>query len=137
MGSGGYRLMAIKQKLTVDEPTIDTESVPTDKQVLDDQTPIDSLAKSRKRRAKEDLQGFDRRLPAGVEREIRVNKDSVGGKNPIVIEDASTGKIISLCEEIKIEGDSEIVHQIERDGCNSRARVCVRTTSSILIKRKK
>ena len=107
-------------------------------QVLDDQTPIDDLEKSKRGKAKKDqqnLQGFDKRLTSGVEREIRINRGRLGDKNPIVI--MQNGKTVATADEIKVEGESELIHQLHNDGCSTVGSVCVRTSSSILTKKKK
>jgi hypothetical protein len=127
--------MAIKRKLKKEEASLDDIIIPTDypKQVLDDQTPIDSLEK---KKGKDDLQGFDKRLPAGVERTIRVDRNRLGDKNPIIIVSENIAKPIGAFDEIKIEGDCQLDHQIETSGCGT-GKVAIKTRSAILVKRKK
>lgn len=122
--------MTTKQKYKNEElGPIVTDPTP---QVLDDQTPIDLIEKNNSN--KDDLQGFSERLPAGVERTIRVLKDKVGKKNPISIEDNKSTKTY---DDIKVEGECQVVHNISGKSCRITGSVSIKTSASILVKRKK
>lgn len=119
---------------------LDDRVIPTP-QVLDDQTPIDDLEKSKKRKTKknqDNLQGFDKRLEAGVEREIRINRNRLATKNPIVIS-LPNGKVVATCSEMRIEGDCSLEHKKEvlLGSCDIHGSVSVCTNASILIKKAK
>lgn len=97
--------MAIKQIKDINhERKINTPPIPTETQKLDDQTPIDDTNRQRKLSG---LQGFDKRIPAGEEKTIKVLKLHIGQGNPIIIKD-SDNELIGTYNEVKIEGESSL-----------------------------
>lgn len=124
---------ATKQKYK-DEALGPAQTPNTAKQVLDDQTPVDDNLKKSKGY---DLQGYDKRLPAGNEREIHIDPSKIGNKNPIIVTTISSDLKSEMYDDIKIEGESRIVHDSPVICGVKSSGVCVRTSASILVKKVK
>lgn len=121
-----------KQRQTEKEPAKEVEKQQIISQA-DDKTTIDDI--ETKKKQKEELpEGFNKRLPAGVKRKLRVVADKLSKENGKVfrIEDTTTGKI-TIHRRVKIEGDSDLVHEVEKQGCRTHGSAHIETEASILV----
>lgn len=101
----------------------------------DDQTAIDALEDKKKKTKKEKLpKGYKERLPAGIEREIGIDKDQIGirgGKPYEISEDG--GESVIATDKLRIEGESEFEH-VPADVCiSTTGRVRLKTSAPVLI----
>ncbi len=78
--------------------------------------------------------GFEKRLPAGVERTVRVNKtmlNSVGDPIWVITE---PGRVRSYAK-VRIEGAIELVHELSTVGCSPVGSAFIKTSAAILVGR--
>jgi hypothetical protein len=135
---------APKQKVRAAEAAAEAEApvgVPPAEQKLDDRTAIDDL--TAKKRNKEKLPaGFKHRLPAGVKRTVKVDRNELNGQRgdkPFLIYE--NGKLVAQTDKIRVEGDADMVTQrIQKgSGCGaySTGSAHMETEASVLIGTKK
>lgn len=111
--------------------------IPVGGQKLDDRTAIDDL------KAKKKLpDGFKHRLPAGVKRTVKVDRNELNGDKsdkPFLIYE--NGKLVAQTDKIRVEGDADMVTKrvAVRDGCSTHTSgsAHMETESAILIGTKK
>lgn len=125
--------MVTKQKKFKKDEEIGPVITPTP-QILDDQTPLDKPIKPI-----QDLGDFDKRLPAGTKRSVRILQSRLGESNPILITNVETNEVIGSYDEINIEGESSLCHDKEKECGTSKMHgsISIITKGSILIKKEK
>lgn len=97
-------------------------------QKLDDQTPLDDI-----RRKKEELpEGYKKRLPGGVERKVSIVKKRVGKTKAKVYRVESDG-VVKDYDRLKIEGESEMVHETDTSGCGLPGRIYIKTEAPLAV----
>ncbi len=110
------------------------EVIVQEKSIIDEviQNPV---KKKRRSAPKAIPPGFER-LPAGVERELRVNKKWINGwsEYPFIIRSVKRDEEQYFSEAI-IEGESRMAAQEVASGCSLKVSACVSTKASILVKR--
>ena len=79
-------------------------------------------------------EGFEKRLPAGVERTVRVNRtmlNSVGDPIWVITEPGS----VRSYAKVRIEGGVDLVHELNTAGCTPSGSAYIRTSAAILVGR--
>jgi hypothetical protein len=101
-------------------------------QTLDDRTPLDDLAGAKRKREAVPT-GFRKRLPAGPERVVSVDREELGqpGGLPLRVTDVATGQAI-MTDKLKIEGDSQAV---VASACGAPVGIGIGTSAAILVGR--
>lgn len=127
--------MATKQRKTTQKTEDISSGIPAGTQKLDDRTLIDDV-RDKKRKKEQIPKGFTRRLPAGVKRTLKVNRDDLyeDKKNAKPFLVYENGKQVAKADKIRIEGDSDMVTKdIGGGGCGPSVSAHIETESSILI----
>lgn len=102
----------------------------------DDQTVLDEIKK--KKGKKEQLpKGYKARLQGGTTRQIKIIKDEIGKKDGKVYEIHEKDETIIKTDALKIEGESELIHDQGDLHCGRSGSVVIQTNAPILIGKSK